>query len=143
MSNLLRTLAVACMILTSTTGIAQTAGFLRAVNLRTGPDVVFPVVTRLDSDDMAQVQGCLADFTWCDVVAGRQRGWVSAKYLRNVFRNRTAVITFSVEEYWDAHYRNRNWYADKAAWVGWGTPGWTPPPPPRPRWRGVRDETLR
>ena len=54
--------------------------------------------------------------------------------LRNVFRNRVPVVTFSVDQYWDEHFRNRRWYGNKADWVGWGTPGWTPPPrPPSPR----------
>jgi uncharacterized protein YraI len=108
---------------------------LREVNMRAGPDAVFPVVTWLNSQDIVQVQGCVAGFTWCDVVSGRQRGWINAKYLRNVFPDRVPVVTFSVERYWDEHFRNRRWYGNKADWIGWGTPGWQPQPPQRPRWR--------
>jgi len=135
MMKLLRTLAATCSILASTAVLAQTAMTMREVNMRAGPDAAFPRVTWLNSQDIVQVQGCVEGFRWCDVVAGRQRGWINASYLRNVFPSRVPVVTFSVEDYWNAHYRNRPWFADKAAWVGWGTPGWTPPPPPRPRWR--------
>lgn len=135
MTKFLRSLALACMMLASVSALAQTAMTLREVNMRAGPDAVFPVVTWLNSQDIVQVQGCVEGFTWCDVVAGRQRGWVNAHYLRNVFPSRVPVVTFSVEQYWDEHFRNRRWYGNKADWVGWGTPGWTPPPPQRPRWR--------
>lgn len=134
--KLLRALVATCTILAAAPALSQqTSMTLREVNMRAGPDAVFPVVTWLNSQDVVQIQGCVAGHTWCDVVAGRQRGWINAKYLRNVFAQRIPVVTFSVEQYWDEHFRNRRWYGNKADWVGWGTPGWQPPPPQRPRWR--------
>lgn len=135
MPILLRRLVAACSILVAAGVFAQTSMTVREVNVRAGPDSVFPAITWLNSQDIVQVQGCIEGFTWCDIVSGRTRGWVNAKYLRNVFPSRVPVVTFTVEAYWDEHFRNRRFYADKAQWVGWGTPGWTPPPPPGPRWR--------
>ena len=136
MSFFLRASFAACAIFTVSAALAQqTSMTLREVNMRAGPDTVFPVVTWLNSQDVVQIQGCIAGFTWCDVVSGRTRGWVNAKYLRNVFRDRIPVVTFAVEPYWDAHFRNSRWFASKPDFVGWGAPGWQPPPPPGPRWR--------
>jgi len=135
MSKILRVLCLGCTFLVAAAAFAQGTSVNRNVNVRAGPDVVFPVVTWLYSQDTVMIQGCLADFSWCDIQSGRTRGWVNASYLRNVFRNRTPVVTFSVESYWDAHYRTRGFFADKAAWAGWGTPGFTPPPQQRRRAR--------
>jgi uncharacterized protein YraI len=108
---------------------AQMAHTLRAVNVRAGPDAVFPLVTRLSSAASVHIVGCLEDGRWCDVVAGRTRGWVYASYLSYPFRSqRPPVIAFSVEEYWDAHYRRRPWFAARDEWLGWGTPSFRPPP---------------
>ncbi|MCC6870015.1 MAG: SH3 domain-containing protein [Burkholderiales bacterium] len=136
MKKLLHTAAATCLILVCAAAAAQAAVTKpwQDTNMHAGPDTVFPVVTRVTRHDTVQVQGCIEDFTWCDVVAGRRRGWVHRDALRNVLPGRVPVVAFSVESYWDAHYRDRRWFADKAAWVGWGTPGWAPPPP-RPRGR--------
>jgi hypothetical protein len=37
------------------------------------------------------------------------------------------VVTFSVEDYWNTHYRTRAWFSSKDRWIGWGTPGFVPP----------------
>ena len=137
MKILPRVVMATCLMLLSAAVAAQSTVTKpwRDVNVRAGPDVAFPVVTWITRHDTVQVHGCVEGFIWCDITAGRRRGWVHRNYLRNVVPGRVPVVTFSVEQYWDAHYRTQRWYADKAAWVGFGTPGWTPPPPPRPRWR--------
>ncbi len=137
MSKLVSTIIALCLILVSgaVTAQATVTKPSRDVNVRAGPDTVFPVVTWITRHDTIQVQGCIEGFTWCDVVAGRRRGWVHRSYLRNVIPGRVPVVTFSVEAYWDEHYRTQRWYADKAAWIGWGTPGWTAPSPRRSRAR--------
>lgn len=135
MSTIVRVLLFVCTLTAATTAAAQGSSVNRNVNVRAGPDAVFPVVTWLYSQDTVMIQGCLADFSWCDIQSGRARGWVNARYLRNVFRDRTPVVTFSLESYWDAHYRTRAFFADKPAWAGWGTPGFTPPAQQRRRAR--------
>ncbi len=136
MKTLLHTAAATCLILVGAAAAAQATVTKpwQDTNMHAGPDNAFPVVTRVTRHDTVQVQGCIEGFAWCDIVAGRRRGWVRGDALRNVLPGRVPVVTFSVEPYWDAHYRDRRWFADKSAWLGWGTPGWTPPPP-RPRGR--------
>ena len=111
---------------------AQRVQTLRAVNVRAGPDRIFPLVTFLTARTEVHVIGCTEGWRWCDIVSGRVRGWVDGTYLSGPFRNpRVPFITFSVGPYWDAHYIGRPWYASKDHWSNWGTPSFQPPPPPR------------
>jgi uncharacterized protein YraI len=112
---------------------AQTAFTTQSVNLRSGPDRAFPLVTWLPPNTRTRVWGCVSGWRWCDISAGRHRGWVSARYLSGPVRGRAPVVTFSVGSYWGAHYRSQPWFGSQQAWVGWGSPGFRPPPPPPPR----------
>lgn len=100
----------------------------RAVVVRAGPDQRFPQVARLPNASTLHVFGCTADRRWCDVLSGRTRGWVPLNDLTQSSRLRNAAtVTFSVEDYWTAHYRTRAWFSSKDRWAGWGTPGFVPP----------------
>jgi uncharacterized protein YraI len=121
---------LALLLLLPIHALAQTAVTLRAVNVRAGPDQVFPLVTSLQPRTSVHVVGCTDGWLWCDIISGRTRGWVQSRDLTNLFRDRTPIIAFSVEPYWDLHYKNRPWYASRSAWAGWGTPAFQPPPPP-------------
>ena len=101
----------------------------RNVNMRAGPDRMFPVVTWLRAGTRVRVFGCTSSWRWCDVASGRNRGWVNASYLSNVSRRVTPVVSFSVGPYWDLHYRGRPWYGGRSQWDGWGSPAFRPPPP--------------
>jgi len=121
---------LAALLLLPLSVLAQTAVTLRAVNVRAGPDQVFPLVTSLQPTTQVHVFGCTTGWQWCDIAAGRVRGWVHSRYLTNMFRERIPIIAFSVEAYWDEHYRTRSWYVNRSAWAAWGSPGFHPPPPP-------------
>jgi uncharacterized protein YraI len=121
---------------------AQTALITSAVTVRAAPDRAFPTVTWLLGGTRVEVVGCIANWRWCDVVAGRDRGWVYARFLSYAHDGRTVTIVnggprlglpsieFAFGPYWDAHYRDRNWYGQKASWQSrWER---LPPPPP---WR--------
>lgn len=122
---------VALLLLPPIPVLAQSARTTHLVNMRAGPDVVFPLVTWFPERTQVSVVGCTADERWCDVVSGRSRGWVYSRYLSMRPVNRFPTVTFSVESYWDAHYRSRRWFADKHLWIGWGTPSFQPPAPRR------------
>jgi len=125
-SPCLHRFVVAMFLLLPTQALAQGTLTLRAVNVRAGPDSAFPLVTTLRASTPLHVFGCVSGWHWCDVSYGRSRGWVHSSYIGNLFRDRTPIIEFSVETYWDAHYRRRSWYADRSRWLNWGTPAFRP-----------------
>ena len=121
---------------------AQTATTTNSVNVRAGPDRIFPTVTWLLSGTSVTVVGCVPNWRWCDVIAGRDRGWVYTRFLAYSF-NGTAVtivnggpnlglkpIEFSLGLYWDEHYQNKHWFGRKPYWQT----RWDRQPPAR-AWR--------
>lgn len=106
----------------------QVATTTSSVNLRAGPDRSMPSVTSLLSNTSVSVVGCVANWSWCDVIAGRERGWVYTRYLSVAFNGSAItivnggpnlglqVVDFSLGPYWDEHYQGRIWYAQKASW---------------------------
>jgi uncharacterized protein YraI len=123
---------VALSLLLPIPALAQPALTTQRVNMRAGPDAAFPLVAWFPASTEVFLVGCTVDERWCDVVSGRRRGWIYARYLSIRPRNQLPTVTFSVEEYWNAHYRSQRWFADKPLWVDWGTPSFQPPPPKGP-----------
>jgi len=121
----------ALLLLLPIPALAQSAHTINQVNMRAGPDAAFPLVTWLPARTRISVVGCTVDERWCDVVYGRSRGWVASRYLSMRPMNQLPTVTFSVESYWEAHYRTRRWFGDKPLWIGWGTPSFQPPAPRR------------
>lgn len=119
-------LIVATVLLLPIQTSASSTSTLRPVNMRAGPDRAFPLVTSLPPRRPLHIFGCLSGWQWCDVSYGRSRGWVHSSYPTAFSRERTPIVTFSVEEYWDAHYQRRSWYADRSKWLNWGTPDFRP-----------------
>jgi uncharacterized protein YraI len=72
----LRLLLALAVVSCTPLAAAQTATTTTSVNVRAGPDSALPTVTWLLSGTSVTVVGCLANWRWCDVVAGRDRGWV-------------------------------------------------------------------
>jgi uncharacterized protein YraI len=99
------------------------------VNQRAGPGTNYPVITIVPARARVTVHGCLTDFSWCDVSYRGNRGWAFAKYLwaydqGRYFaireygpRIRLALVTFALDRYWDAFYRSRPFYADRARFI--------------------------
>src|SRR4030095_8693933 len=86
---------------------AQSAVTNSNVNIRAGPDSVFPLVGWLPPNTSVRVFGCTSDRRWCDVASGRNRGWVHSRHLSHRSRGRPPTITFSLGPYWDLRYRGR------------------------------------
>ena len=120
------------------------------VNLRAGPSTLYPAVTVIPVGSGVDIFGCMQSANWCDVGFAGIRGWVSGSYLQALYDDRRVEIgpryyaplgipsvTFSVDNYWERHYRSRDFYRDRDRWDRWDRRG---PPPrgdyaPPPRYR--------
>ena len=126
---------------------AQPAYTSKDVHLRAGPARQYLSIAILAAGFQISVQGCLGDYTWCDVIAGPNRGWVYAANIVYPYRNAyvpvltygavigIAVVGFIIGDYWGDHYRDRPWYADRYRRVPRPVApptryGPRPPPPP-------------
>ena len=95
------------------------------ISLQAGPDTEYPSITELPAGSPVSIQGCIDGWTWCDVVAGNDRGWVPGTFLEEEYQNRRVVVvdygpqiripvvSFSINTYWDQHYRSRPFYAQR------------------------------
>ena len=133
-------LAAAAMLpgVSQAQGVAATTA--KQVNLRAGPARDYPVVAILPPGYPITVQGCLQQYTWCDVVAGASRGWVYAGNINYYYQGQwvpipnyapligVAVLGFILDDYWSDHYHDRPWYGERQRWAHH-------PPPPPPRYR--------
>ena len=96
--------------------------------MRAGPSTAFPVVDVVPGRTPVDVHGCVAGYSWCDVSADNNRGWVYAGYLSYPVRGSyvplveyvseidVPIVSFSVGSYWDSYYRGRAWYGERARW---------------------------
>ncbi len=121
---------------------AQPAITIGAVNLRAGPGLEFPLVATLMDRTPLQIEGCVADYTWCDVWFGQLRGWVAAAYLSYPYQSSYVpivrygaliglpILGFSLGPYWDSHYRGQPWYGQREVWMHRPPPAFRPVPPP-------------
>jgi uncharacterized protein YraI len=119
----------ACALPCTAQAQGQLAYTAKSVNVRAGPDRDYPVVALLPAGYQVIVEGCLADYRWCDVVAGPSRGWVYGGNLNYLYQNTQVpvldygavigigVLGFAFNDYWGRHYHNRPWYRDRHRWA--------------------------
>lgn len=134
---------LAALLLPLTVAAQPVAITATTVTVRAGPESNYPAVVVLSPGVQVIVQGCVADYVWCDVAFGYERGWVDAAGLyydyRSAFvplptvaaRAGIPVVSFYIEEYWGVYYRARPWYGDWHRWEPW--PGSFPLQPIQPR----------
>lgn len=133
-------LAMAAALLPGTAQAqGQSAFAAKQAHLRAGPARDYPVVVVLSPGFPIAVQGCLSDYSWCDVVAGNSRGWLYAGNINYAYQGANVpvltygaaigigILAFTFNDYWGNHYRDRPWYRDRNQWAH------RPPPPVRPR----------
>ena len=109
--------------------LAEDAFTMQQTDLFAGPDSGYPQVASLPANTEVGVAGCLSDWSWCDVSFSNQRGWVWAGDLGYPYEGRRVAIiefgprlrlpavTFSLNTYWDEHYRSRPFYRERNVWV--------------------------
>lgn len=131
-------LALAAGMLAPTASIAArpNAYVITNVNQRAGPGTEYPVIVTVPASAPITILGCLGDYAWCDVVYRASRGWMRAIYLKGLYRDgyyalsdyapqmRYSIVKFEINEYWNFHYRNRPFYADRARWARPRAEGW-------------------
>ncbi len=115
------------------------------VNLRAGPDLGYPPIMTVPTGSDIDIQGCLDDYSWCDVIVAGNRGWVVGNYIQYVYEDQRVyvpdygprlgipVVTFVIGTYWGNYYRNRSFYHQRDYWYSRPMPH--RPPPPRPGYR--------
>jgi uncharacterized protein YraI len=99
------------------------------ISLQAGPDPAYPSIVELNAGTPVSIQGCIDGWTWCDVIANADRGWVPGTFLEEDYGGQRVVVidygpqiaipvvTFSLGVYWDQHYHNRPFYTQRQQWV--------------------------
>ena len=153
MKRLIRSALLGLFLLLPVAAFAADGYVTVDLSLRAGPDISYPLITVLPTGTPISVQGCVDGYSWCDVIADTDRGWVAAQYVAFTYENQPVyindygprlsipIVTFSVGVYWDSYYRTRPWYRNRGSWISRPPPHYRPlpprppglrPPPPRP-----------
>jgi len=150
MKRVLLPLLSVAAVLAATAAWAGNAYTQGHVHLRAGPSSEYPLVITIPANSLLQVNGCLDDFTWCDVDWEGNRGWVYGNYLYYDYQNQRVpvlqfgatlgigIVAFSIGDYWGRYYAGRPWYSRESYWMHRPPPPRRPPsprprpPPPRP-----------
>jgi uncharacterized protein YraI len=124
------TLFVLFIALAALPGVAQTLAYTsKDAHLRAGPARDYPVIAILPAGTEVAVHGCLGDYSWCDVIAGPNRGWVYAGNINHPYQGMEvpvlrygaeigiAVVGFVLFDYWFGHYHDRPFYRDRDWWL--------------------------
>lgn len=160
--SMTRTLLItAAVVLVPLVADAQQAQTAKWAHLRAGPAREYPMVLQLPPNVPLAVQGCLSDYSWCDVIApDSNRGWIYGGNLISPYQNAGVpviqygamiglpIVGFVLGSYWDSYYQGRPFYRDRPRWDTWShrhRPNFRPRPPPHrpdvrppPRPPGVR-----
>lgn len=136
-------IAAACLGALPLAALAEEGFAAKDIHLRAGPARDYPVVAIVSAGTSLDVQGCLADYSWCDVIALGERGWVYAANIEYVYGGTPVplidygpvvgitVVPFFLDDYWDRWYYGRPWYPRRDYWRHRPMPP-QPPIPPRP-----------
>ena len=99
------------------------------ISLQAGPDPAYPSIVELAAGTPVSIEGCIDGWTWCDVVAGADRGWIPGTFLEEDYGGQRVVVIdygprigipivgFTLGLYWDRHYHDRPFYAQRQTWT--------------------------
>jgi uncharacterized protein YraI len=128
MKRLLCKTVLSLSVLASASAFAADGYVTGDVYLRAGPDPGYPSVAMLNAGTPVAIEGCVNGWSWCDVDAGGNRGWVAGEFLQDDYRGQRVlvpqygveigipIISFVFATYWQDHYRNRSWYSQRQRW---------------------------
>src|ERR1700757_2317808 len=128
MKRVLLTTSLSLLSLATASVFAAEGYVTGNVNLRAGPDTSYPSVTRLHAGTTVEIMGCVDGWAWCDVSSGYDRGWMAGDYLQEEYEGRRVlvpsygvqidipIVSFVFADYWNDHYRQRSWYANREHW---------------------------
>ena len=120
----------------------ETAYTTGTVALQAGPAPDYPAVGTFGAGTPVTLYGCLDGYNWCDVSYQDARGWVDGQALAFPYEDQRVpvavygpelslpIVTFSFGDYWEHHYRDRPFYAERERFERHAPP---PPPPHRDR----------
>ena len=106
------------------------------VNLRAGPGTEYPIILTVPAEAPIAILGCVPDYTWCDSVFQGYRGWMRSIYLAGYYEGRYyplgdyapqlgyQTVSFNIDAYWGAYYRDRPFYAERRRYAGPREQGW-------------------
>ncbi len=126
---MIRILSTATLgLFVSTLAVAADGYLTGNVNLRAGPDPGYPSVAMLGIGTPVTIEGCVDGWSWCDVAAGNDRGWVAGNFLQEEYQGQRVpvpaygmqigipIVSFVFGTYWDDHYPDRSWYGNRQHW---------------------------
>jgi uncharacterized protein YraI len=125
------TMLVAPAAANASTGFATSSGTLRA-----GPGTSYPRVNSVSRGEELVIHGCTSQYTWCDVTAGKDRGWYLGSRIAFDYQGRRVVVSeygassgivvvsFVFTDYWSAYYVGYPWYGNVFWWNHFGYGWW-------------------
>ncbi|TAL04649.1 MAG: hypothetical protein EPO08_00780 [Rhodospirillaceae bacterium] len=99
-----------------------------ATEMHAGPDYDYPTIRIIHDGRGVYINGCLDDWSWCDVSFHEDRGWVAGENLVADYDGGRegiidiapmlgiGILAFSFDAYWDRYYRGRPFYSDRGRW---------------------------
>jgi len=117
----------------------ETAYTTSNVTLEAGPAPDYPAVGSFGAGTPVTLYGCLDGYVWCDVSYQDARGWVDGQALAYPYQDQRVpiavygpqlslpIVSFSFGTYWDEHYHDRPFFAQRERFEHHAPP----PPPPR------------
>lgn len=124
------TLAAAAVVLGASVMLAAPASAIPGyatprLEIKAGPDDDYPTVATVRYDSPLEINGCLRNWSWCDVTTRRGRGWVQGRDIQAQRDGRRVEygapwgvpqFQFNFDTYWDKNYRGQQFYRQRDRW---------------------------